>query len=473
MKSTDDLLHPLYVKADRLMIAVVWMLFAIACLLAMRYYTWRAVFTIGLPAALVASALVHLRPGSLVTRLVCAATLMTFAALHIHEQRGVIELHFGVFVFMSFLLAYRDWRPIVCAALVIAVHHVAFNYLQFAGFDVYCFAQPSLSTVLVHAAYVVAQAALLVYIAQHMKRDAQTGRELALLGASLSREAGCFDLRFAPMALQGNSSRTFKQTLDAIHDAMSEITATIEQMASSSHEIATGNQSLSEQISTRADALKATTAAMGQIASRVRESAANAASANGLARETADIAQQSGQAVGEVVAKMGEIDQAVQRMGDMIATIEGIAFQTNILALNASVEAARAGNQGLGFAVVAQEVRTLAQRSASAAREIRELIADSLQRVERGSSLAAHAGETMHKVVGQVEDVAKLIEHISTTSDAQSRDLDHFSDGIAQMDAMLERDVGHVHGVASASGHLREQAQALHDAMAVFRVRRA
>ncbi|MEA3121740.1 MAG: methyl-accepting chemotaxis protein [Paraburkholderia sp.] len=473
MMSTDELLHPLYVKADRLMIAVIWALLAISCLLAERYYTWSAVFAIGLPTAVAATALVYLRPGSLVTRLFCAASLMTFAALHIHEQRGIIELHFGVFVFMSFLLAYRDWRPIVCAALVIAVHHLTFNYLQLSGFDVYCLTQPSLPIVLVHAAYVVTEAALLIYIAQHMKHNAQNGRELVLLGENLSREAGSFDLRFAPMTLQGDSSRTFKQTLDAIHDAMLAITATIEQMATSSYEIASGNQSLSEQISTRADALKATTAAMGQIASRVRESAANAANANDLARGTADAAQQSGKVVGEVVAKMNEIDEAVQRMGDMIATIEGIAFQTNILALNASVEAARAGVEGRGFAVVAAEVRTLAQRSAGAAREIRELIADSLQRVGHGSSLASRAGETMREVVGQVQAVAQLVEHISTASDAQSRDLDQFSNGIAQMDAMLERDVGHVHGMASASDHLSAQAQALRDAMAVFRVRRA
>jgi methyl-accepting chemotaxis protein len=238
LESTDELLHSLYVKADRLMVAIVWALFVIACLLATRYFTWRAVFTIGLPTALIATALVVWRPGSLATRLFLAASLMTLAALHIHQERGVVELHFGIFVFMSFLLAYRDWRPIVCAGLVIAVHHLTFNYLQLAGLGVYCFTQPALATVLVHAAYVVAEAALLVYIAWHMKRDAQTGRELALLGENLSREEGRFDLRLAPMKLEGSSSRTFKQTLDAIHDAMREITATIEGIAISSNDIA-------------------------------------------------------------------------------------------------------------------------------------------------------------------------------------------------------------------------------------------
>jgi methyl-accepting chemotaxis protein len=472
MQSTDELLHPLYVKADRLMITIVWALFVIACLLATQYYTWRAVFTIGLPTALIASALVVSRPGSLVTRLVLAGSLMTFAALHIHQARGVIELHFGVFVFMAFLLAYRDWRPIVCAALVIAVHHLAFNYLQADGFGVYCFTQPALSTVFVHAVYVVAEAALLVYIAWHMKRDARTGRELALLGENLSREEGCFDLRFAPMTLEGRSSRTFKETLDAIHDAMREITATIAGIAASSHDIAAGNHSLSQQIAAQADALKATNTAMGQIATRVRESAAGAVRANDLARETANVAQQSGQAVSVVIAKMGDIDEAVHRMGEMIATIEGIAFQTNILALNASIEAARVGSQGRGFAVVAAEVRALAQRSAKAAQEIKTLIVDSLQHVEDGSKLASRAGETMRSVVGQAGEVAKLIDDISATSEAQSRDLDEFSDGISRMDAMLGRDVGHVQGVACASGQLREQAQALRVATAVFLVER-
>ena len=470
MKQPDELLHTVYAKADRLMIVVVWGLFAISCLLATRDYNLAAVLWVGLPTVAVASALVYWRAGALVTRLFLAASLMTFAALQIHQEHGLTELHFGIFVLMSFLLAYRDWRPILCAAGVIAVHHFTFNYLQLAGLDAYCFTKPAWSIVLLHAAYVVVQAGLLIFIARHMRADAQTGRELAVLGENLSRQEGQFDLRLPPMRLEGASSRTFKDTLNAIHDAMREITTTIDQMAASSDNIAAENHILSQEFVTQAETLNATNTAMGQIAQRVRQSAEHAASANGLARQTSTVAQQSEQVVSEVVDKMNEIDHAVHRMGDMIAMIESIAFQTNLLALNASVEAARAGTHGRGFSVVAEEVRTLAHRSASAAREIKDLIGDSLQRVEHGSTLAIRAGAAMRHVVGHVEDVAKLIEHISTSSDAQSHDVDRFSQGMGKMDAMLERDVQHVKGVASASAGLREKARTLREAMSIFLV---
>ena len=294
--------------------------------------------------------------------------------------------------------------------------------------------------------------------------------ELAVLGENLSQQEGKFDLRLPPMKLNGTSSRTFKDTLNAIHDAMRGITKTIDQMAVSSDDIASENHTLSQQFSTQAETLNATNTAMEQIAQRVRESAEHAASANSLARQTSAAARQSEQVVSEVVDKMTEINDAVHRMGDMITMIESIAFQTNLLALNASVEAARAGSHGRGFSVVAEEVRTLAHRSASAAREIKGLIGDSLQRVEHGSTLATRAGTAMQHVVGNVGDVAKLIEHISASSEAQSHDVDRFSQGMGEMDAMLVRDVEHVKGVASASASLREKARTLREAMSIFLV---
>lgn len=470
MNSTDELLRKLYVKADRLLLAVVWALFLVSCALATRYFTWDVVAWVGLPLAVLATAMVRFRPGALATRLFLAACLMTFASLQIHQERGVLELHFGVFVLMSFLLAYRDWRPIVCAAAVIAVEHLAMNYLQLAGFGVYCFTEPALSTVMVHAAYVVIQAGLLIFIAVHMKTDAQSGQELALLGAALSRQQGKFDLRLPAVNLVGPGSRTFKNTLDAIHVAMCEMTSSIERMATASSNIATENRDLSQQIGTQAKTLEATTAAMEQIAHKVKQSAELTTTADELARETSSVAQRSGHVVRQVADNMDGIDTAVRRMGDMIATIEGIAFQTNILALNAAVEAARAGNHGRGFSVVAEEVRKLAQRCAVAARETKAMIVDSLQRVELGSSLVTSAGDTIQHVVSHVERVAKLIEHISSTSVAQNEDVESFSQGIREMETLLQRDVVHVQGVASASVDLNEEAQSLRQAMSIFLV---
>jgi methyl-accepting chemotaxis protein len=184
--------YAVYVKADRLMLVVVGCLFAISCLLSIRDYNVRAILWVGLPNVTVASAPICRRPGALVTRLFLAASPMTFAALQIHQEHGLAKLHFGVFVLMSFLLDYSDWRPILCAACVIAVRHFTLNYLQISGLNVYCCAEPAWSTVFLHAAYVVIQAGLLIFIAWHMKSDAQTGRELALRGENLSRKEGRF-----------------------------------------------------------------------------------------------------------------------------------------------------------------------------------------------------------------------------------------------------------------------------------------
>ncbi|MEX3922086.1 methyl-accepting chemotaxis protein [Paraburkholderia sp. BR10872] len=470
MESTGASLRSLYARADKLMIVVIWGLFVISCLLAENTFTWGAVAWIGLPAVLSASALVRWHGGTLLTRLCIAASLMTFAALQIYQERGLTAMHFGVFVLMAFLLAYRDWRPVVCAAIVIALHHVTFNYLQIAGLNAYCFTRPALSAVFLHAGYVVAEAGLLIVIARRMEIDALTGRELALLGEMLSHEEDKFDLRLAPMTLKGVSSRTFKNTLDAIHRALQQVTGIVGRMAESSEDIAAENRLLFEQIATQASGLKQTNIAIVQIADRIRSSAEHAASANSLAKESSAVAHQSGKVVSEVVSNMGEIEAAVQRMGDMIATIEGIAFQTNILALNAAVEAARAGTSGRGFAVVASEVRTLAQRSASAASDVRRLIVDSLGKVDQGAVLARRAGQAMEHVVETVGSVARLIEQVSSASDAQSSDVNQFSRGVDEMDTALEVNVDHVKKVAQTSESLNEQAQKLRSAISAFLV---
>ncbi len=463
-------LTEIYVKADRLLLGVVWLMFFVCCVLATHYLTGGVVERVAFPLAVLATLAVVFRPGSLPTRLLLAACLMTFASIQIYQEHGVTEMHFTIFVLMSFLLAYRDWRPIVCATVVIAFQHFTMNLLQMAGLNMFCFTHPAISTVLLHATYVVAQATLLIYIAQHMKIDAQSGRELAMLGASLSSHEGKYDLRLPAMNLLGTGSRLFKKTLDAIHLTMREIISNIDKMAQASGSIATENRDLSEQIDTQARTLEAATVAMEQIAGKVKQNSALAATADDLARETASVAQRGGLVVDQVVQRMGDVDSAVRRMADMIGTIQGIAFQTNLLALNAAVEAASAGEHGRGFVVVAAEVRKLAQSSAAAAREIKTLIADSLEQVESSSSLVTSAGETIQQVVAQVHRVAGLIEQVSSNSLEQSHDVDSFSKNVREMESLLQRDVQHVQGVAEASSSLNQKVEGLREALAIFLV---
>lgn len=466
-----DLLHSLYVTVDRMMVGVLWALFAAACALATHYDTWQAVFVIGLPTAALGTVLAIMLPGRLMTRLYMAAALMTFAALHIHQEHGVLELHFGVFVFMSFLLAYRDWRAILCAAAVIAVHHLTFNYLQLWGRGVFCFTEPSLVTVVEHAAYVVVQAALLIYIAHSMKQDAVAGRELAMLGRVLSRQPGHFDLRVEQItSLKGAGSRLFQNTLAALHRTIRDMVGTIDSMAKASDEIAGRNHGLCAQISTQASTLKDSTAAIGVIEMRVRESADHARQANRMAQEAADIAQDSGRAVGDLVGKIGQINQAAANMSTMIETIEAITVQTNILAINAAVEAARAGEKGRSFAVVAAEVRALAQRSAAAAKEVKSLIETSQQHVQEGAALAQRAGDSMAGVLARIEAVAGMVDNVAGDSELRSQDFERFLHEMAQIDAMFASDVAHVLEVTEASAELRQQANTLHGAVSIFLV---
>ncbi|HSO45960.1 MAG TPA: hypothetical protein VLQ47_10645, partial [Rhodoferax sp.] len=171
VKNIHTPLHSIYVKADKLMLVVLWGLFALALALSGMHDTWLWSLVIGLPTALVPTALIFLLPGALLTRLVVAAALMVFTALHIHQAMGMEELHFGIFVLLAFLLSYRDWRPIVVAAAVAAVHHLSFNFLQTWGYGVVCFTEPGLGVVLAHAAYVVVETGVLVYLAQILRKE--------------------------------------------------------------------------------------------------------------------------------------------------------------------------------------------------------------------------------------------------------------------------------------------------------------
>jgi methyl-accepting chemotaxis protein len=241
-------------------------------------------------------------------------------------------------------------------------------------------------------------------------------------------------------------------------------------VATASAEIAQGNNDLSGRTEQQASALQQTAASMEQLGSTVRQNAESARRANELARDASAVAQRGGAAVGEVVGTMRGINDSSRRIADIIGVIDGIAFQTNILALNAAVEAARAGDHGRGFAVVASEVRNLAQRSASAAKEIKGLIGTSVERVELGTSLVDRAGATMKDVVDSIQRLSEMVAAISAASLEQSAGVAQVGDAVTAMDQATQQNAALVEQSAAAAESLRQQADALVEAVAVFRL---
>jgi methyl-accepting chemotaxis protein len=241
-------------------------------------------------------------------------------------------------------------------------------------------------------------------------------------------------------------------------------------VATASSEIAQGNHDLSARTEQQASALEETAASMEELSSTVKQNADNAKQANQLAMSASTVAVQGGEVVGQVVETMKGINESSRKISDIISVIDGIAFQTNILALNAAVEAARAGEQGRGFAVVASEVRSLAGRSAEAAKEIKALIGDSVTRVEQGTTLVDRAGTTMTEVVSSIKRVTDIMGEISAASNEQSAGVSQVGEAVTQMDQATQQNAALVEEMAAAASSLKSQASELVQAVAVFKL---
>nr|WP_308494608.1 methyl-accepting chemotaxis protein [Duganella rivi] len=273
---------------------------------------------------------------------------------------------------------------------------------------------------------------------------------------------------------RSNDNNSMLHAMKMMRDALAKIVAEVrtgtETIASASSQIASGNQDLSSRTEQQASSLEETASSMEELTSAVRANNDNARQANQLAQSASAVAQQGGAVVSQVVDTMGAINESSRKIVDIISVIDGIAFQTNILALNAAVEAARAGEQGRGFAVVASEVRTLAQRSASAAKEIKELIGTSVEKVEIGSKLVEQAGHTMDEVVASVQRVTDIMAEISTAGDEQSAGIEQINQAVSEMDTVTQQNAALVEEAAAAAEAMQNQAANLERVVSVFQV---
>lgn len=268
----------------------------------------------------------------------------------------------------------------------------------------------------------------------------------------------------------GDLMNSFIQMQKELRTLVSGIHQSVDCIGVASAQVASGNQDLSARTEQAAASLQETASAVEQISATVRKSAESASEAASLARSTSDAAQRGGDAVVEMVRTMDAIRASSQKVADIIGTIDGIAFQTNILALNAAVEAARAGEQGRGFAVVASEVRTLAQRSATAAKEIKGLIGASVDRVEAGSTQVHGAGKTMSEIVAGVKRVSDIVGEISSAAAEQSRGIDEISKAVSNLDQVTQQNAALVEESAAAAQSLEEQAAGLSRSAQQFRL---
>ena len=305
-------------------------------------------------------------------------------------------------------------------------------------------------------------------VAQRLKRLAQLRDAMQDIGSGGGDLTRRIDERGEDELAQ--IGRGFNSFVDKLAGVLAEIRDTSESVRVASQEIATGNQDLSSRTEQTASSLEQTASSMEQLTDTVQQNAERAAQANQLVMSTSEVAARGGEVVGRVVHTMQDISSSSSRIADIIGVIDGIAFQTNILALNAAVEAARAGEQGRGFAVVASEVRSLAQRSAEAAKEIKTLISASVEKVDGGTRLVNEAGSTMNDIVSSVRQVTTIMQEIAAASSEQSGSISEVGSAVNHLDQLTQQNAALVEESAAAAESLKEQAQRLASAVAAFRL---
>jgi methyl-accepting chemotaxis protein len=405
--------------------------------------------------------------------------------LRLIEALGAIEQRYGPLALAIVDLALKgrrddavakmnaECRPLLAALVKAAADYVA--YAEQMGAEHIRHAESSYATnrlllLVASVLAVLAAVGLAFFIARSLAR--QLGAEPAELGSVAARVAqgDLGPVQGAAEAPQGSVLASLGAMQQSLSRVVGQVRAASDSIATGSSQIASGTVDLSQRTEEQASNLQQTAASMEQLSAAVKNSASTAQQAKQLAGAASAVAQRGGEVMGGVVQTMEDISASSQRIADIIGVIDGIAFQTNILALNAAVEAARAGEQGRGFAVVASEVRSLAQRSAEAAKEIKQLIGASVEKVDAGSRLVRDAGSTMNDIVEQVRRVSDLIGGISTAAAEQTTGIGEVNGAMSNLDQATQQNAALVEQSAAASDALKHQAVQLAELVSVFRL---
>lgn len=459
---------------------------------------WLPALAVGIPTFLVPLLIYRAAPGALVTRLAMGCALMVFAGILIQQAKGEIEAHFAVFTLLAFLVLYCDWRPLVAAAALIAVHHTVFAYLQAAGAGVFVFPHPGgAGQVAVHAAFVVVETGVLATMAATLGGHVRGGMVVSDFSASVA--AGRLDYRFSdemvassPMlASVARMQSELAGAIGLVRDTGEDLTQLAHRLATTGAEIAQSSTEQNDSTGAMAAAVQEMTAAVGQITD-------NAQAARSLADESRGAATQGSLVVKGAISEMAGIAGVIQlaatsveelgkkseRASEVVGIIKEIADQTNLLALNAAIEAARAGELGRGFAVVADEVRKLAERTTSATNEIATMMSDmrsakesvlasiseAVDKVQAGVGQAGKAGESIDSITGKTREVGSVVEHISAALREQSGATQQIAQHVEHFAHLADRANATTHRVAGEASELRAVVGRLNDALSRFKV---
>ncbi|MCF7202588.1 methyl-accepting chemotaxis protein [Pseudomonas oligotrophica] len=447
MSSTRNSLHAHYLQADRIMLGVLWLLLAFALGLAALNGGWGQALVVGGLTLAAASALRALVPGQRLLRCVIGAAFMVMAGLHINLAHGMLEMHFGIFVLLAFLVYYRDWLPIVVAAATIAVHHLAFYALARQGAALYLMPSGSWGTVLLHACYVVVESAILVYLALRAAREADEGHALMETVAGITRDAEALDLRLRSRG-RGAIAERFNRLLEQLGELLGTVVGdarhlgtTAAQLSQATATLRAGASGQLEETAQMAEAMQQMSLAIDDVAAHADHAARAAAEANRKAAQGRQAVTGADEEIALLARHIEGTDHTVQglaiqagEIGRVLEVIRTIAEQTNLLALNAAIEAARAGEQGRGFAVVAEEVRNLARKTAASTGEIQDIIdrlqqqsrqateamQDSRRSVERCVEGSATTTGLLQAIASEIAAISQMNELIAAATHEQS-----------------------------------------------------
>lgn len=490
------LLCRLHSEADQIMVAVLWLLWLVSLGFVFLYGTWMLWALLGTSLSIIGTLMWRFATASLATQLYMGISFMLYSALLIQQAHGLVETHFGIFVLLAFLLYYRDWRPIVLAAAVIAIHHLSFYYMQVAGLPVYVFQHTHMPVmVLVHAAYVVFETLVLVLMAVRLRQESEEAATLASLGTDGIRSEE-IDLDPNRVKAAGAAGHGVSRFLDGICNALREassVAVSIRLASTDLRSISNGMLTLRDRqqvgvarVVTLVSEMESVAGHVSQESRRIAEESTKCAQ---TAQETGDHLTSS-RSVHELITaaqqtaeQMTRLDEATCQIQTIVSMINEIAGQTNLLALNASIEAARAGDAGRGFAVVAGEVRRLSENTQRSAEQIQEVVGSlrsaaltakqvseqSLVVAELGSERMNSAGREFQAMVSNFRQIASSMNSLSEAVSRQKSLMHETTGHISEITNVMRDNSGRVENLHSNGTLLDTMSERLWNSVRRFR----